>query len=143
MNHEQLIQCKKVILNNKKSNKFIKLTLADKLYLIILSKRLKKENNINNLTFEEFALLCKHHKTKANLRVESKHSTSFIDILQFDEHTLHSVLYKIINEIELYNEEDNYNNIEDVISLLRINPVISFNTFNDICDQMHIKVSIE
>ena len=143
MNHEQLIQCKKVILNNKKSNKFVELTLADKLYLIILSKRLKKENNINNLTFEEFVLLCKHHKTKANLRVESKYSTSFIDILQFNEHTLHSVLYKIINEIELYNEEDNYSNIEDVISLLRINPVILFNTFNDICDQMCIKVSIE
>lgn len=143
MNHEQLIQCKKVILNNKKSNKFVKLTLADKLYLVILSKRLKKENNINNLTFEEFVLLCKHHKTKAILRVESKYSTIFIDILQFDEHTLHSVLYKIINEIELYNEEDNYNNIENVISLLRISPVILFNTFNDICDQMCIKVSIE
>lgn len=143
MNHEQLIQCKRVILNNKKSSKFIKLTLADKMYLILLSKRLKKEKNINGLTFEEFVLLCKHHKTVANIRVESKYSTSFIDILQFNEHTLHSVLYKIINEIELYKEEDNYNNIEDVINLLRINPVILFNTFNEICNKMHIKVSIE
>lgn len=143
MNHEQLIQCKKVILNNKKSDKFVNLTLADKLYLILLSKRLKKDNNINNLTFEEFALLCKHHKTKANLRIESKYSTSFIDILQFNEHTLYSVLYKIINEIELYNEEDKYNNIEDVISLLRVNHVILFDTFNSICEQMCIKVSIE
>ena len=143
MKHEYLIQCKRVILNSKKCSKFIKLTLADRLYLIRLSKRLKKEGNIDNLSFEEFTLLCKHHKKIANLRVESKHSTSFIDVLQFNEHTLHQVLYKIINEIELYNEEDKYNNMESVINLLRVSPVIFFNTFIEICDSLNVKVSIE
>lgn len=143
MNHEILIQCKKVILNNKKSQKNIKLKMSDKLYLILLSKRLKKEGNINNITFEEFVLLCKHHKTKANLRVESKYSTCFIDILQFDEYTLHRLLYKIINEIELYKDENKYNNIDNVINLLRVSPVILFETFLDICESMNVKVSIE
>ena len=46
-------------------------------------------------------------------------------------------------EIELYNEEDKYNNIESVINLLRINPVIFFNTFNEICESLNVKVSIE
>ena len=143
MNHNHIIQCKRVILHNKKSSKFVKLTLADRLYLIMISKKLKKERVIDCLTFEEFTLICKQHKKMANLRVESKHSTSFIDILQFNTHTLHDVLYKIINEIELYNEEDKYNNIEDVIYLLRVNPVILFNTFNEICDSLKVKVSIE
>lgn len=143
MNRNHIIQCKRVILNNKKSNKFIKLTLADKLCLILISKKLKREREIDCLTFEEFTLLCKHHKKIANLRVETKHSTSFIDVLQFNEHTLHQVLYKIINEIELYNEEDKYNNIESVTNLLRVSPVIFFNTFNEICDSLDVKVSIE
>jgi hypothetical protein len=143
MNHDQLIQCKRVIINNKKSRKFIKLTLADKMYLILLSRRLKREKNINNITFEEFVLLCKHHKTVANLRIESKYSTTFIDILQFDEHTLHSMLYKIINEIELYKDENKYNNIDDVINLLRVKPVILFDVFNEICELLNVKVLIE
>ena len=99
MNHDQLIQCKRVIINNKKSHKFIELTLADKMYLILLSKRLKKEKNINSITFEEFALLCKHHKTVANLRVESKYSTTFIDILQFTIINLQTVKFCLSEHI--------------------------------------------
>ena len=143
MNHEHLIQCKRVIMYNKKSDRFVSLTLADKMYLIRLTKRLKKEGNINNLSFEEFALLCKHHKKSSMIKLESNYSTSFINILQFDMHTLHSAMYKIINEIELYNDEDKYDNIEDIISLLRINNVLLFNTFNELCDKLNVKVSIE
>lgn len=143
MNHDQLIQCKRVILNNKKSSRFVKLTLADKLYLIKLSRRIKKDGSIDSITFEEFTLLCKHHRKNSTLRVESKYSTSFINILQFDMHTLHILLYKIINEIELYKDTDKYDNIDSVINLLRINNVVLFNTFNEICDTLNIKVSIE
>lgn len=143
MNHNHIIQCKRVILHNKKTDKFIKLTMADRLYLILISKKLKRERVIDCLTFEEFTLLCKQHKKMANLRIESKYSTSFIDILQFNEHTLHGALYKIINEIELYKDEDKYNNIESVVNLLRINPVILFNIFNEICESLNVKVSIE
>ena len=143
MNHEHLIQCKRVIVNNKKSKKFVDLTLADRMYLIKLSKRIKKEGNLDNLTLEEFMLLFKHHKKSAVLRIESKHSTTFIDVLQFDMHTLHTSLYKIINEIELYKEIDKYNNIDDVINLLRVTNVILFDTYADICKSLDVKIIIE
>ena len=143
MNHEHLIQCKRVIVNNKKSNKFVSLTLADRMYLIKLSKRIKKEGNLDNLTLEEFMLLFKHHNKNAMLRIETKYSTTFIDVLQFDMHTLHTSLYKIINEIELYKETYKYNNIEDVINLLRVTKVIMFETYEDICKSLDVKIIIE
>lgn len=143
MKQKYLIQCKRVIMNNKKYNKFIKFTLADKLYLIRLSKKLKKDKNMESITFEEFILLCRHLKKATTLRVESIYSTSFIDILQFNTTTLHSVLFKIVNEIELYNDKDKYNNLEDVIHMLQINRVILFNTFDDLCDKLNVKISIE
>lgn len=143
MKHEYLIQCKRVILNSKKCSKFIKLTLADRLYLIRLSKRLKKEGNIDNLSFEEFTLLCKHHKTVAVLRVESKYSTSFIDVLQFNTTTLHTILCKIINEIELYKDENKYEDMDSVIHLLQCNRVVLFNTFDEACKILKVKISIE
>lgn len=143
MKHEYLIQCKRIIINGKKSNKFIKLALADKLYLMRLSKRLKKEGNVDSMSFEEFTLLCKYHKKAAMLRVESAHSTSFIDLLTFDMSTLHTMLFKIINEIELYNEENKYEDIEDIIYLLQCNRVVLFNTFEKACDLLKVKISIE
>ena len=143
MNHEHLIQCKRVIVNNKKSKKFVDLTLADRMYLIKLSKRIKKEGNLDNLTLEEFMLLFKHHKKSAVLRIESKHSTTFIDVLQFNMHTLHTSLYKILHEIELYKETDKYNNIDDVINLLRVTNVILFETYEDICKRLDVKIIIE
>ena len=143
MKHEYLIQCKRIIVSGKKSNKFIKLSLADKLYLMRLSRRLKKEGNVDSMSFEEFTLLCKYHKKAATLRVETAHSTSFIDLLTFDMSTLHVMLYKIINEIELYNEENKYEDMEDIIYLLQCSRVILFNTFEKACDLLKVKISIE
>jgi hypothetical protein len=101
MKRTHLLQCKKVIINNKKSNKYIKLSFADKLALYVLTKKLKKEKNLKNLKFEEFVLLCKHNKTNAMLRLESKYSTMFIDLLTFDQFTLRNVLIKIIKTIPI------------------------------------------
>jgi hypothetical protein len=143
MKHEYLIQCKRVIISGKKSNKFIKLTLADKLYLMRLSRKLKKEGNIDSMSFEEFTLLCKHHKKAAMLRVESAHSTSFIDLLTFNAYTLHTMLFKLIHEIELYKEENKYEDIEDIIHLLHCNNVILFNTFEKACELLKVKILIE
>lgn len=143
MKHEYLIQCKRIIINGKKSKKFINFTLADKLYLMRLSRKLKKEGNINNMSFEEFTLLCKYHKKMATLRVESAHSTSFIDLLTFNTCTLHTMLFKLVHEIELYNEENNYEDIEDIIHLLRCSNVILFNTFEKACDLLKVKILIE
>lgn len=142
MNHEYLIQCKRVILNNKKSDKYINLSLADKLYLILLSRRIRKRG-LDNMSFEEFTLLCKHHRKHSTLRVESKYSTNFIDILHFNVNTLYNLINKVLNEIELYNDKDNYKDLENITHLMLINRVILFNLFIDICDKLDIKVSIE
>lgn len=143
MKHKYLIQCKKVIINNKKTNKHIKLTLADKMALYILSKKLKKEKNLENLTFEEFVLLCKHNKTTAMLRLESKYSTVFIDILTFNHFTLHDVIVKSINDIECKNDENNYKNLESIIYYMQVNNVILFDYFEELCEQLKIKIIIE
>jgi hypothetical protein len=108
-----------------------------------LSRKLKKEGNINKMSFEEFTLLCKYHKKVATLRVESAHSTSFIDLLTFNTYTLHTMLFKLVHEIELYNEENNYEDIEDIIHLLHCSDVILFNTFEKACDLLKVKILIE
>lgn len=143
MKREYLIQCKKVIINNKKSNKNIKLTLADKMALYILSKKLKKERNLDDLSFEEFVLLCKHNKTNAVLRLESKYSTMFIDILTFNHLTLYNTIIKAVHDIELKHEEGNYENLDSIINYLNINNVILFEFFTDLCEQLRIKIIIE
>jgi hypothetical protein len=143
MKRAHLLQCKKVIINNKKSNKYIKLSFADKLALYVLTKKLKKEKNLKNLKFEEFVLLCKHNKTNAMLRLESKYSTMFIDLLTFDQFTLRNVIIKIINDIESKNEESEYKNLESIIYYIQVNNVILFDYFTEICEQLKVKITIE
>ena len=143
MNNNHIIQCKKVILNNKKYKGYIQLTLADKLYLKSLTKKLKKEGNINNISFEEFVLLCKYHKKIAILRLESNYSTSFIDILKFDHSTLYLSIQKVLDEIKLHHDENKYNNIESIINLMAVSNVILFDYFTDICNDLEIKICIE
>lgn len=143
MNNKYLMQCKKVILNNKKSNKYVPLTLADKLHLSILSKKIKKDGNINNITFEEFVLLCKHHKIHCNLRLESKYSTAFIDVISINQTTFYKLVIKLVNDIKIANDEDKFTNLEDIIYYTRINNVILFNHFVNICKDLNVKVSIE
>jgi hypothetical protein len=143
MNNNHIIQCKKVILNNKKYKGYVQLSLADKLYLRSLTKKLKKEGNINNISFEEFVLLCKYHKKTAILRLESNYSTSFIDILKFDHNTLYLSIQKVLDEIKLHHDENKYNNIESIINLMAVSNVILFDYFTDICNDLEIKICIE
>jgi hypothetical protein len=143
MNHNHILQCKRVIVNNPKTTKHIKLTLADKMALYVLSKRLKKENNMESITFEEFVLLCKHHKIKANLRIESKYSTSFIDVLSFNSHTIYNLIVKLVKDIEIHNDEFNYNDLEYIRHYITINNIILFDCFVDICKKLKVKISIE
>ena len=60
-----LRQCKKVILENNKTERDIKLSLSDKCHLKKLSKKIKEEGNIDGISFEEFVLLCKYYKIKS------------------------------------------------------------------------------
>ena len=100
MNNNHLIQCKKVILNNKKYNGYIQLTLADKLYLRCLSRKVKKDKGINNITFEEFVLLCKHMKKEVLLVVKDNHCTRIVNLLNFDTNTLRYMMINILRDIE-------------------------------------------
>lgn len=143
MNSRYITQCKRVILNNKKSNRYVQLTLADKFQLVILSRKIKKEGNINNITFEEFVLLCKHHKTTCNLRIESKYSTTFIDILTIDQTTLYKLVIRILHDIKEAGDEELYPNTDNIKYYTRINNVILFNHFVNICKDLKVKVSIE
>ena len=143
MNHKYLLQCKRVITNNKKSNKYIRLTIADKMALYVLSRRLKKEKNMESLTFEEFVLLCKHNRTKANIRIESGYSTLFVDVLSFDSRTFYNIIVKILYDIEQHNDEDKYKDLDSIRHYIRINNTILFNCFIDLCKKMKVKVSIE
>ena len=54
MNVRILRQFKKVINNNKKVDEYIKLTLADKLHMRKLSREIRKNHGINEITFEDF-----------------------------------------------------------------------------------------
>lgn len=143
MNHKYLLQCKRVIINNKKSNKCIKLTFADKMALYVLSRKLKKENNMEGITFEEFVLLCKHNKTKATLRIETKYSTIFLDILTFNTHTLYDTIVKILYDIDQHNDYDKFNDLDYIRHYIRINNIILFDCFIDLCKMMKVKVFIE
>lgn len=143
MNNNHLIQCKKVILNNKKYNGYIPLTFADKLYLRSLSKKIKKDGKIDNISFEEFVLLCKYHKKRAVLRLESNYSTSFIDILNFNQHTLHIAIMKVLHEIKLHHDDNKYNNIDTIINFMTVNNVILFEYFTELCESLDIKICIE
>lgn len=143
MNQELLRECKRVIMNNKKYKGFVYLTLADKCKLLKLTRKLKKDGNINNITFEEFVLLCKHHKTKAVLRLESKYSTLFVDLLNFNHYTLHITVMKILKEIELHHEDNRYNNLDSIVHSMNLNHVISFDYFKDLCQQLNVKIHIE
>lgn len=143
MNNKYMTQCKKVILNNKKSNRYVQLTIADKIQLIMLSRKIKKYGNINNITFEEFVLLCKHHKTSGELRIESKYSTTFINILTINQTTLYKLVIKLLHDIKTSNEEDLYENLDNIVYYTRINNVILFNHFINICKDLKVKVSIE
>lgn len=141
-----LRQCKKVILENNKTERDIKLSLSDKCHMKKLSKKIKEEGNIDGISFEEFVLLCKYYKIKATIRIENGYVTRFYDLLQFDMYSLSHILNKCLSDIVVNNDESKFPQINIVMfysHYIQDNKVILFEQFMILCKKLNIKVNIE
>ena len=147
MNVNILRQFKKVINNNKRVDEYVKLTLADKLYMRKLSKHIRKNHGINEITFEDFVLICKFQKIKATMRLEDRYTTKFINLLHFNQYTLNDILYKCIDDIYKHGDVEDYKNIDLVLMKKQLteynNHVITFDKFEIICKRLGIRINIE
>ena len=146
MNGKILRQCKKTILENKRLERDIKLSLSDKCHMRKLSKQIKSNGNIDNITFEEYVLLCKYYKIKSTLKIENGYVTRFYDLLQFDMNTLSNILSKCIADIVSHNDVDKYPQLNILMFYQHItsdNKIILFEQFMLICNRLKIKVNIE
>ena len=147
MNHKLIIQCKKVILNNKRNkNYYVNFNLADKLYFRHLNRKIKKDGNIDNISFEDFVLLCKHHKIVSHLKVDGGYSVKFIGLLDFDCNTLYRIINDELYQIIFNKDTDKYSNVDINLLLTEVkacNNVILFEHFMKLCRNLNIKVDIE
>ena len=147
MNANILRQFKKVINNNKRVDEYVKLTLADKLYMRKLSKHIRKNHGINEITFEDFVLICKFQKIKATMRLEDRYTTKFINLLHFNQYTLNDILYKCIDDIYEHGDVEDYKNIDLALMKKQLieynNHVITFDKFEIICKRLGIRINIE
>lgn len=147
MNVNILRQFKKVINNNKHVDEYVKLTLADKLHMRKLSREIRKNHGINEITFEDFVLLCKFQKIKATLRVEDRYATRFVNLLHFDVYTLNDIIHNCINDIYEHGDEADYKQVNlDMLKRYMVdyhNNVLLFDKFEVICKKLYIKITIE
>ena len=147
MNHKLIIQCKKVILNNKRNkNYYVKFNLADRLYFRHLNRKIKKDGNIDDISFEDFVLLCKHHKIVSHLKVDGRYSVKFVSLLDFDCNTLYRIINDELYQIIFNKDTDKYSNVDINLLLTEVkscNNVILFEHFMKLCRNLNIKVNIE
>ena len=147
MNVNILRQFKKVINNNKRVDEYVKLTLADKLYMRKLSRHIRKNHGINEITFEDFVLICKFQKIKATMRLEDRYATKFINLLHFNQYTLNDILYKCIDDIYEHGDVEDYKNNDLALMKKQLieynNHVITFDKFEIICKRLGIRINIE
>ena len=116
-------QCKHAILSNKSVERDIKLSLSDRCQLKRISKKLRHNHmELENLSFEEYVLLCKHMKKEVLLVVKNKHCTRIINLLNFNVNTLRYMMINILREIEDFMES-----IEKYITYLTQYVEISYN----------------
>ena len=145
MNKKYIIQCKKAILSSKTIERDIKLSLSDKCQLRRVTKKLRKSMRIEELSFEEFTLLCKHMKKEVVLIIESNYSTRIIKLLDFNINTLRYTLICILHDIEKNNDYDGFIGLD--ISLIKNNIIdkqfVTFNEFIEYCDILNVKVKID
>ena len=145
MSPKILNQIKRVIMANKTVERDISLSLSQKRQLKKLSKRIRNNKGIDDITFDEFILICKYTKLKAELIIYNGHVTRIVDILSFNELTLKNILNNIIRDIIVYNEMYKYPTIQFNLvrcSLARIYS-ISFEEFTAWCDKLNINIRIE
>ena len=145
MNQKIITQCKKAIITNKKAERDIKLSLSDKCQLKRLTKRLRGELAIDNITFEEFVLLCKSTKLNVILMVESEYVVRVLDLLDFDIFTLRKTLEGIMDDI--INNKDEYKykmiNFHKVKYNISNQEVILFEEFSAWCNKLNVRIKID
>lgn len=145
MNKEHIIQCKKAIMGAKTSERDIKLSLSDKCQLRRITKKLRKQMKIEELSFEEFTLLCKHMKKDVLLFVESEYSTKIIRLLEFNINTLRYTLITLLHDIENNNDYNKYPKLD--ITLIKNNIInkqfITFEEFISYCKDIKVKIKID
>lgn len=145
MNKEYIIQCKKALMGARTSERDIKLSLSDKCQLRRITKKLRKQMKIEELSFEEFTLLCKHMKKDVLLFVESKYSTKIIRLLDFNINTLRYTLISLLHDIESNNDYNKYPKLD--ITLIKNNIIdkqfITFEEFTKYCKDIKVKIKID
>ena len=146
MNDKLIIQCKKALIFNKTVERDIKLSLSDKCQLKRISKKLRHNNmELENLSFEEFVLLCKHMKKEVLLDVKDNYATRIINLLNFNMGTLRYMIINMLHDIEDKNDYNKYPNI-NVTTLKNVyinRQVVLFEEFVFICKKLNATINID
>lgn len=146
MNSKLIQQCKHAIISNKSVERDIKLSLSDKCQLKRVSKKLRHNHmELENLTFEEFVLLCKHMKKEVLLEVKDKHCTRIVNLLNFNTNTLRYMLINILRDIEDRNDYDLFKDLN--ISILKQNYIdrhfVLFEEFYELCKKLNVTINVD
>lgn len=145
MNSRILRQCKKSLAYGKKVERDIKLSLSDRCQLRTLTKRMRKDGNIDSISFEEYVLLCKKMKIDSKLIIRTNYSTKINSVLNFNSYTLKQILYQCVNDIIENKDEMYYPKVDfdNVVHMLELSNIILFESFMSYCTSLKIKVEVE
>ena len=145
MNSRILRQCKKSLANGKKVERDIKLSLSDRCQLRTLTKRIRKDGSIDNISFEEYVLLCKKMKIDSKLIIRTNYSTKINSVLNFNSYTLKQILYQCVNDIIENKDEMYYPKVDfdNMVHMLELSNIILFESFMSYCTSLKIKVEVE
>ena len=145
MNNRTLIQCKRAIITNKSVDGKVKLSLFEKQKLRNLTKELRSNNIMDNLSFEEFVLLYKLFGLNVLLNIKSEYRTKIINLLHFSDEALKVTLLKSIEDILLNEDSNKFPNIDLVKVYDNINNRnnILFEEFELWCEKLNIIIKID
>lgn len=144
MNDRLLYQCKHALMTNKTVERDIKLSLSDKCQLKRISKKIRNDHGgFENLSFEEYALLCKHLKKDVLLEVKDKYVTRIITLLNFNANTLRYILISMLHDIEDKNDCNIYDFDVTQAKLSIIDRhVVLFDEFQIWCKRLNASIKI-
>lgn len=146
MNSRLILQCKRAIMSNKTVERDIRLSLSDKCQLKRITKKLRYNHlELENLSFEEYVLLCKHTKKEVLLVVKNDYCTRIVNLLKFNVNTLRYMMINILHDIEDNNDYDIYPDI-DITELKLIfidRKVLLFEEFYELCDKLNTTINVD
>lgn len=144
MNNMILAQCKKAILTNRTTNKENRLSIYEKQKLKKLTKTIRKNNNLNNITFEDFVLLYKSTNLDVMLTIKTVYKTKLISLSQFNNETLKIILLKSIGEILRNGDYGDYDiELGSVYNNISDRNFILFEEFEMWCEKLNITLKVD